>query len=105
MPSKGRNKSKGKKRDKRCKPRGTDSKGLRSHSKHPLTDVQRVLLGKGHYETFVPVGGPYAKGSKSAPWRGVAVVNTPYDAEQAKENERLYPHLFIDEDYRGRRAA
>lgn len=35
------------KRDKPCKPRGVDSKGIHGATKHRLTEVQKVLLGKG----------------------------------------------------------
>ena len=43
-------------RNKPCKPRGVPSKGLRRDGKHPLTPLERVLLGKGQYVTFKPVG-------------------------------------------------
>jgi hypothetical protein len=50
MPSKGRRKSLRRRREK------VTSKGLRKHSKHPLSPVERVLVGKGQYQSFRPVG-------------------------------------------------
>lgn len=50
MPSKGRRKSLRRRREK------VTSKGLRKHSKHPLSAVERVLVGKGQYQSFKPVG-------------------------------------------------
>lgn len=45
------------KRDKKCKPRGTDSKGIHGARKHPLTTLQKVLMKKGLYQSFEPLGG------------------------------------------------
>lgn len=43
-------------RIKPCKARGVDSKGTSRCSKHPLDEVSKVLLGKGLYRSFKPVG-------------------------------------------------
>lgn len=40
------------------------SKGIHGATKHPLTTVQRVLLGKGMYETFIPAGQGQRKNKK-----------------------------------------
>lgn len=45
-----------KKREKPCKPRGTDSKGTARMSKHPLDEVSKVNLGKGLFRSFRPIG-------------------------------------------------
>lgn len=45
-----------KKREKPCKPRGVDSKGTARMSKHPLGEVPKVLLGKGLFRSFRPIG-------------------------------------------------
>lgn len=45
------------KRDKPCKPRGVDSKGIHGAKRHPLTHVQRILMGKGAFQSFTPLGG------------------------------------------------
>lgn len=95
--ARGKHKARGKQRNKRCKPRGVDSKGLRKARKHPLTTLEKALLGKGRVQAFEPLG------IKSA-WRGVGTVVVPFDKAQADENKRLYPHLFSDEQ-RGRKRA
>lgn len=48
--------SKGKKKGIRRRRTHVVSKGLRRHSKHPLSAVERVLLGKGQYQSFRPLG-------------------------------------------------
>lgn len=45
-----------KKRDKPCKPRGVDSKGINGAKRHPLGYVEKVLLGKGAFQSFKPIG-------------------------------------------------
>ena len=45
------------KRNKRCKPPGTHSKGVHGATKHPLTTLQKVVMGKGLYQSFEPLGG------------------------------------------------
>lgn len=53
-----------------------------------LNEVQKVLLGGGLYRNTNVT-------TKSAdPWRGLDGVPSPWDPVQAKENRRLYPHLF-----------
>lgn len=44
------------KRDKPCKPRGVNSKGEHGAKKHPLGEIQKVLLGKGIFRSFKPIG-------------------------------------------------
>lgn len=44
------------KREKPCKPRGVDSKGTARMSKHPLSEIQKALLGKGMAQSFRPIG-------------------------------------------------
>lgn len=65
------------------------SKGLHGARKHPLTTLQRALLGKGLIASFTPV-------EAKVPWRGVGEVHTPFDRQQAALNRKLYPHLFFD---------
>lgn len=43
-------------RTKPCKARGVDSRGTARMSKHPLDEVSKVLLGKGLYRSFRPIG-------------------------------------------------
>lgn len=43
-------------RIKPCKARGVDSRGTARMSKHPLDEVSKVLLGKGMFRSFKPVG-------------------------------------------------
>jgi hypothetical protein len=43
-------------RTKPCKARGVDSKGTARMSKHPLTEVEKALLGKGMVRSFKPIG-------------------------------------------------
>lgn len=45
------------KREKPCKPRGVDSKGSGVGAKRTRLDaVSKVLLGKGAYQRWVPIG-------------------------------------------------
>lgn len=37
------------------------SQGIHGASKHPLTDLQKVLLGKGMYQAWPVAGGVRAK--------------------------------------------
>ena len=62
------------------------SKGEQGATKHPLSELEKALLDKGLAQRVTPINGK--------PWRGVAFVGEPYDAKQAAENRRLYPHLF-----------
>ena len=50
-----------KKREKPCKPRGVDSKGEHGAKRHPLTHLQKVLMGKGAFQSFRPIGTPEPK--------------------------------------------
>lgn len=75
------------KRDKPCKPRGVDSRGVNGATKHPLTGLTKVLMGKGLIQSLRPV-------EMKAPWRGAIGFKEPFDPEQAKVNRSLYPHLF-----------
>jgi len=43
-------------RIKPCKTKGSDSGGSARMTKHPLDEVSKVLLGKGMYQSFKPVG-------------------------------------------------
>lgn len=64
------------------------SQGINGASKHPLTAVQKALLGKGAIQALEPTPMPTA-------WRGARDVNYPlFDKEQAEENREKYPHLF-----------
>lgn len=64
------------------------SKGINGATKHPLTEVEKVLAGKGQLDSIREVD------SRSA-WRGqLQVSDPPWDAEAVAENKRLYPHLF-----------
>jgi hypothetical protein len=52
-----------------------------------LTEIQKVLLGKGMLTTTKPV--------HCAPWRGMEKpANPPFSAAGVAENRKLYPHLF-----------
>lgn len=83
-----------KKRDKPCKPRGVNSKGIHGAVRHPLTPLERVLAGKGQFAALKPV-------ECKAPWRGMTEPARPvFDAEQAELNKRLYPHLFAPQQRR-----
>jgi hypothetical protein len=66
------------------------SEGLRKHSKHPLSAVEKVLEGKGLMQSIKHV--PILR-----PWLGVASVTTPWNAKNVAENRRLYPHLFPED--------
>lgn len=64
--------------------RGSHTKGIL------LTEAQKVNLGGGLLVNTGPV-----RPDLLSPWRGMdGPSNPPFDREQAKENERLYPHLF-----------
>lgn len=64
------------------------SDGLRSHSKHPLSAIQKVLVGKGQAQSMRPLDVKFA-------WKGTSAPSHPvWDSEQVVENKRLYPHLF-----------
>ena len=76
-----------KKRDKPCKPRGVDSKGINGAKRHPLTVIEKVLADRGLLASLKHVE---CKNN----WRGAASFKEPYDAAQAAANRRLYPHLF-----------
>lgn len=66
------------------------SNGVHGATKHPLTPLDKVLAGKGQYASLRHV-------ECKNPWRGMASPATPvFDPEQARENRRLYPHLFDD---------
>lgn len=66
------------------------SKGLHGAVKHPLSAVEKVLVGKGQMQSIshVPV---------KFNWRGASVVNQPWNARNVAENRRLYPHLFRED--------
>lgn len=32
------------------------SKGIHGAKRHPLTRIEKVLMGKGQYRTFAPIG-------------------------------------------------
>lgn len=65
------------------------SAGINKHRKNPLSEVDKVLMGKGIYRTLPVVG-------TRSPWRGVGDVlpHGPYNRAQVEENKKLYPHLF-----------
>lgn len=46
----GKHKSRGRKRDKKV------SKGIGGATRHRLSEVQKVILGKGIYDSFAPIG-------------------------------------------------
>lgn len=61
-----------------------------------IQDEQALVhLGKGAFARIKPI-------PVHQPWRGVAVVSHPYDAEQARWNEDNLPFLFGSEDGRTR---
>lgn len=39
-----------------CKPAGVNSKGIHGATKHPLTEIEKALLGKGIVQRFKPIG-------------------------------------------------
>lgn len=55
-----------------------------------LTRVQKVLLGGGTYASTKPM----ETGQFADNWKGLETVRSPWDPIQARENRRLYPHLF-----------
>lgn len=66
------------------------SKGENKMSSNPQDPQDLVRMGKGRAASIKEV--PMERA-----WRGVGIVKEPYDAKQALENKRLYPHLFMDE--------
>lgn len=67
------------------------SKGIHGAVRHPLTALERVLLGKGAAQSLQHV-------ECQNPWRGAQAPGIPpFDKAQAAENKRLYPHLFEPE--------
>lgn len=66
------------------------SEGIHGATKHPMTEVEKVLLNKGQMQTVRHV-------EYRTPWRGVGAVTTPFNHRQALENRRLYPHLFMED--------
>lgn len=80
--------SKGKRKSIRRRRTHRLSDGLRKHSKHPLSAVQKVLVGKGQLQSVRPLEVKFA-------WKGMSAPSAHvFDAEQVEENKRLYPHLF-----------
>lgn len=79
----------GSNRKKQRKPK--TSAGVHGATKHPLTELEKALLGKGLMRTMhhVPCKSNY---------KGVVNVSTPFDKAQVDENKRLYPHLFPPEE-------
>jgi len=53
-----------KKRNKPCKPPGVNSRGEHGAKRHPLGELQKVLLGKGLFQSFRPIGSPPPKGER-----------------------------------------
>jgi hypothetical protein len=66
------------------------SEGKHGATKHPLSPVEKVLVGKGQLQNIRHVECRF-------PWRGVGNVATPFDPRQVTENRRLYPHLFMED--------
>lgn len=48
--ARGKNKARGRRRAK------VTSKGLVGAKRHPLTEVEKVLIGKGLFRSFAPIG-------------------------------------------------
>lgn len=67
------------------------SKGIHGAEKHPLTEVEKALLGKGLVRStkHIPI---------KSDWRGASGFNDPWDPKQAVLNKVLYPHLFREDD-------
>lgn len=65
------------------------SRGVHGSTHFPLDPIQRVLLDKGQMDSIRHV-------DCKVGWRGVGEVKKPFDAKQAAENRRLYPHLFFE---------
>jgi hypothetical protein len=69
-----------------------------SHGEHGgggkvrLNAVQKVLLGGGAFRTWKP--SPETGSDKTKRWDGSVNTREPFDPEQARLNEKLYPHLF-----------
>lgn len=63
------------------------SQGLRKSSGSvELTEVQKVIQGGGLLDSIKEID--------CKPYRGSGGFGPPFDATQAAENRRLYPHLF-----------
>lgn len=66
------------------------SKGIHGATKHPLSEQEKALLGKGVVQAYEPTFVLH-------PWRGSREETYPlFDKEQAEENRINYPHLFND---------
>lgn len=63
------------------------SRGIHGATKHPLSEVEKVLLKKGIFRSLKPI-------LMKAPWRTAVGFKEPFDAEQARINRAMYPHLF-----------
>lgn len=63
------------------------SKGIHGARKNPLSHAEKIAMGKGAYRALTPVQVDDA-------WYGATSFKQPFDAEQAKLNRVLYPHLF-----------
>lgn len=74
----------GSNRKKQRKPK--KSLGIHGATKHPLSGIEKALLGKGQVQAMqhVPCKAPYKGGHG----------DRPYDKAQADLNRELYPHLF-----------
>lgn len=66
------------------------SRGIHGATHHPLSGVEKVLLGKGQLMTIRHV-------ECLRSWSGSFAVGEKFDARAASENLRLYPHLFLDD--------
>lgn len=62
------------------------SRGTARMSQHPLTEVEKAILGKGIVQSTHPV-------DALKPWTGVGNPREPFDAEQAKWNRENLPFL------------
>lgn len=66
------------------------SEGKHGATKHPLSETEKALLGKGRVQAVTHV--PLLKN-----WRGVGIVHSPWNAKNVAENRVLYPHLFMED--------
>lgn len=66
------------------------SRGENGATRHRLSELEKVLIGKGIAESLRPI--PCLR-----PWRGASGFSEPFDARQAAENRLLYPHLFWED--------
>lgn len=81
MPNgRGKNKARNKKRA------HVVSQGTAKMSQHPLSEVEKAILGKGLVQSTRPVNALRA-------WSGVGEPKHPYDAEQAAWNVANLPFL------------